>query len=128
MRHLVERAFAACLRALLSRVLPASGRRRRAHGEPHIPAREPLGRWRNAEEPLRPRFTHRSPYAAESAAPAVVEDGTRLVRWYVVIAESAAWLDQVRAERRNALLPALEGVDVGPDVMHGVRAPVTTAG
>ncbi|MCZ7415067.1 MULTISPECIES: hypothetical protein [unclassified Streptomyces] len=128
MRHLIAHAFVACLHALLRFTLPASGRRRRGDEGPPTWACEPLGEWQGAGEPPPITLTHRSPYAAESSAQDVVEGEPNPVRWYVVIAESAAWLDQVKAQRRNALLLALDGIDVGPDVIHGVRLPMAAAG
>ncbi|SFC55712.1 hypothetical protein [Streptomyces aidingensis] len=147
MRHSIAHAFAACIRALLSLILPASGQRRRADEEPPTPTREPLDEPtltlaapepldepENADEPPRSPFTHRSPYAAENAAETVFEDETNPVRWYVVIAQSAAWLERVKAERRaqeerrSVLLLALDGIDTGPDVIHGVRVPMAAAG
>lgn len=99
------------LARFLARVLPPTGRRRKRRHRHHdaAPAEVP-------EQPPRrhPLPVHRSPYAAEHARTTL--DGP-LARPYLLAYER----DNRQAIRRLALELALDGVDIGPTVIHGVR-------
>ncbi|GAA0924523.1 hypothetical protein [Streptomyces thermoalcalitolerans] len=126
----VERTRALIL-PLLSLLLPATGRRRRPGRPRHAPAsprtlsglrlliRHTAVPGLCAALPARPRTRTRS----ETSAP--LQDTGPLVRPYLLAHER--W--QRQEERRAALVLALEGIDVGPWVIHGHRvgAPVGAA-
>ncbi|MBW1602284.1 hypothetical protein JJV70_09205 [Streptomyces sp. JJ66] len=141
----MARAFVACICALLSLLLPAHGRHRRSEGNPPTPVRAPHAeptpapvapglpvQPRHVEEPPRGSVPHSVAFSSAAADDEVRVDEGDPVRWYVVLAQSAAWLEQVKAERRLqrqrrvTLLLALDGIDTGPDVIHGVRVPMAS--
>ncbi|MDG9713020.1 hypothetical protein [Streptomyces sp. DH10] len=65
----------------------------------------------------------RSPYAAYNAAPEPLRgEDVRLIRPYFLAHERAEYA-RVTHERRRAAGLATLGIDVGPDVIHGVRLP-----
>lgn len=122
MRHSIARALVACLTALLTYFMPADGLHRRAGGQPNLPTPDPVpGNERHTNEfatvqlqspPERQDESDEDGGAARTfiakyatmppAVPldlAIEEDPSTLVRWYVVLAESAAWLEAWKAER-----------------------------
>ncbi|MFH8490452.1 hypothetical protein [Streptomyces longisporoflavus] len=102
------------LRRLLARLLPGTGTRR-SWATAEAPPPEPPPR---PEPPARP--LPRSPYAREAAEDRPVDvSGVPLARPYYRAAERCL----LQAERRLALALALEGVDYGPAVIHGVALP-----
>lgn len=107
------------LRRFLNRLLPGTGARRAAAatGAPPPPSSAAHPRPRPAHGmPRRPR----SPYAKEAAEGRPVDvTGVPLTRPYYRAAEHRL----LQAERRLALALALEGVDYGPAVVHGVPLP-----
>jgi hypothetical protein len=71
---------------------------------------------------LRVHKLPRSPYAAYNANPMPLRgEDTPLVRPYFAAFEEER--ERVRAERRRAAVLATLGIDVGPDVIHGIRLP-----
>ncbi|WP_236560690.1 hypothetical protein [Streptomyces sp. F-3] len=121
MRPALERTRAPIL-SLLSLLLPATGRRRRPRRPGHAPAspRTLSGLRlliRHTAVPglcaalPRPRTRTRP----ETSAP--LQDTGPLVRPYLLAHERL----QRQEERRAALVLALEGIDVGPWVIHGHR-------
>ncbi|MFF1694493.1 hypothetical protein ACFVXC_12800 [Streptomyces sp. NPDC058257] len=105
------------LRRLLARLLPGTGTRRARAATEEPPTRRPP----SPESRVRPRPRPRSPYAREAAEDRPVDvSGIPLARPYYRAAERRL----LQAERRLALALALEGVDYGPTVVHGVALPV----
>ncbi|QEU93933.1 hypothetical protein CP970_26200 [Streptomyces kanamyceticus] len=103
------------LRRLLARFLPGTGTRRARVAE----AEEPPPRGPRSG-PRAPTRLPRSPYAREAAENRPVDvSGSPLARPYCRAAERRL----LQAERRLALVLALEGVDYGPDVIRGVTLP-----
>ncbi|MEU7583348.1 hypothetical protein AB0B50_37890 [Streptomyces sp. NPDC041068] len=103
------------LRRLLARLLPGTGTRRAhvAEEEAPPPCRPRPGPRARARLP-------RSPYAREVAEDHPIDvSGVPLTRPYYRAAERRL----LQAERRLALALALEGVDYGPAVIHGVALP-----
>ncbi|MEU9796802.1 hypothetical protein AB0E27_40760 [Streptomyces sparsogenes] len=114
--------------ALLRLVLPPSGRHRAADGRTvvqhhHAPT------MRAARVP----DTSARPMAAERAYASAVEfrpasgspDGHRaaMIRPYVVAHEQLERAERrLRRQRRRTLWLAVHGIDIGPRVIHGVRA------
>ncbi|TGB09104.1 hypothetical protein [Streptomyces sp. MZ04] len=103
------------LRRLLTWLLPPGTGKRRARGtapEPQPP--------RPRQSNRRPRNLPRSPYAREvtEGQPIDVSEAP-LTRPYYRAAENRL----LQAERRLALALALEGVEYGPAVIHGVALP-----
>ncbi|MFE1959216.1 hypothetical protein [Streptomyces sp. NPDC059479] len=124
MRDLIARAFAACLRSILAVLLPAEGRHRTA---PAKAAEQPSG------APVATPWP-RSPYAEYNADPTpLTGEDTPLVRPFVIAYEKAFEAQRARVaeqeaqrQRRLAVAAALDGFDVGPDVIHGVRVPMSS--
>ncbi|MFE6164557.1 hypothetical protein ACFQ7F_37230 [Streptomyces sp. NPDC056486] len=110
------------LRRLLARLLPGTGTRRAyaATEKPPTP-RPPNPEPRVQPQPQpRPRLRPRSPYAREVAEDRPIDvSGIPLARPYYRAAERCL----LQTERRLALALALEGVDYGPAVIHGVALP-----
>ncbi|MFG2501336.1 hypothetical protein ACGFSB_24385 [Streptomyces sp. NPDC048441] len=102
------------LARLLIRLLPGTGARRaRLAAEEPPPRSTPTP----PSPAPRPRTLPRSPYAREvTEARPVDVSGIPLTRPYYHAAEHRL----LQAERRLALALALEGVDYGPAVVHGV--------
>lgn len=142
MRHHIARALGACLRSILTAALPAAGpvisrgsgrhrapstaRHRAAHTAPAAVGATLLPEDRADSGQVR------SPYAEYNADPVpLVGEETALVRPFVVAYERALVAQGARvvdhdAERlrRIAVAAALDGIDLGPDVIHGVRLPL----
>ncbi|MEV7678826.1 hypothetical protein AB0O64_09770 [Streptomyces sp. NPDC088341] len=123
MRNCIVRAFLACLRSILAVFLPAEGKHRTA---PAKTAEQPSVAPVAAPLP-------RSPYAEYNADPTpLTGEDIPLVRPFVEhLWEQALKAQEVRqAEqeaqrlRRLAIAAALDGFDIGPDVIHGVRLPL----
>ncbi|MEU6820679.1 hypothetical protein ABZ921_08630 [Streptomyces atriruber] len=102
------------LRRILARLLPGTGARRAVPNSRAVEAPNPGTHPRpEADGPRLPR----SPYAREAAEGRAVDvSEVPLARPYYRAAE----LRLLQAERRLALALALEGVDYGPAVIHGV--------
>jgi hypothetical protein len=120
-RHALERALA----LILALLLPATGRRRRrgrpghAHAAPRtlsglrlfihgaaVPA---------LSDALAQRAKSRTAMRSDDSAP--LDDTGPLIRPYLLAHEQ----QQQQAERRAALVLALDGIDIGPWVIHGHR-------
>ncbi len=106
---------------LLSLLIPATGRRRRSDLPRHA-SRSPrtlsglrLLICRTAPPGLHP--TRPAHHRARTAAPTLLDDPSPLVRPYLLAHEQ----QHQQQERRAALLLALDGIDVGPWVIHGHR-------
>lgn len=134
-RHSIAHAILACLRNLLSYLLPATGKHRVQHPE-SVPASavsagdpETMTLRRVAANPhMAPWGSRslRSPYSAANAAkiPLRGEDLPAVPGYYRAWEREREEYRRVTAERRRAAALATLGVDVGPDVIHGVRLPV----
>ena len=112
MADLIARALA-CLCALL---FPTCGK----HRAPIAPEPAPAPTVR----PRRPLPPHKSPYAREAAERRPFTDTISPVRPYVLAEPRRRPEDPERraqAERRWALEMAVRGIDVGPNVIHGVH-------
>lgn len=117
-RNSIARAVLACLRVFLAAVLPAKGTRRKTLSEPVNAPVSPA----ETTMTLRALKLPRSPYAAYNADPKPLRgEDTPLVRPYFAAFEDER--ERVRAERRRAAELATYGIDVGPDVIHGIRLP-----
>lgn len=120
-RHALERALA----LILAHLLPATGRRRRrgrprhAHATPCTLSGLRLFIHRAAVPALSDVLLAkaRSRTAKRPDVPAPLDDTGPLVRPYLLAHERR----QRQAERRAALVLALEGIDIGPWVIHGHR-------
>ncbi|MEV7016656.1 hypothetical protein [Streptomyces sp. NPDC093991] len=120
-RHALERALA----LIFALLLPATGRRRRrgrprpAHSAPRTPSGLRLFVHRAAvpalAEVLTQRAKSRSGRRSDDSVP--LDDTGPLVRPYLLAHERR----QRQAERRAALVLALDGIDIGPWVIHGHR-------
>ncbi|MCX4666767.1 hypothetical protein OG453_08795 [Streptomyces sp. NBC_01381] len=109
------------LSRLLARLLPGTGVRRRARVT--RPEPQPPKPGKPNPRPS-PRNLPRSPYAREVTEGQPIDvSGTPLTRPYYRAAEHRL----LQAERRLALALALEGVDYGPAVIHGIALPVSLA-
>lgn len=106
-----KRGFRVLVVAALSWLFPPTGRRRRRVPEP---ARVSPPTARSAM----PR--HRSPYAEQALDHRPFTVNGPLARPYLLAHERER---RAQAARRIALELALDGVDVGPAVIHGVRVP-----
>ncbi|ATL28254.1 hypothetical protein [Streptomyces formicae] len=112
------------LRRLLARLLPGTGTRRAPVAEAEAEAQAETVAVAE-ESPLRPGPSAptrlpRSPYARDAAEGRPVDvSGAPLARPYYRAAERRL----LQAERRLALALALEGVDYGPAVIHGMTLP-----
>ncbi|MFE0137775.1 hypothetical protein ACFWY6_40390 [Streptomyces sp. NPDC059037] len=112
------RLLGVLLTRLLARFLPGTGARR-AHAATEEPPPKPRSS-RPHPEP-RAQALPRSPYAREVTEDRPIDvSGTPLARPYYRAAERCL----LQAERRLAPALALEGVDYGPAVIHGVALPV----
>ncbi|MEV7402877.1 hypothetical protein AB0N93_21100 [Streptomyces sp. NPDC091267] len=119
MRNSIARAILACLRMFLLAVLPAKGKHRKSPTEPVAAAETDTLTLRVVPSPLPPR----SPYAAYNANPEPLRgEDVPLIRPYLVAYEAVQY-ERIRAQRRRAAELATLGIDVGPDVIHGVRLP-----
>lgn len=120
-RHALERTFA----LILALLLPATGRRRRrsrtrhVHAVPRTLSGLRLSVHRAAvpalSEVLAQRARVRTARLSDDSAP--LDDTGPLIRPYLIAHERR----QQQTERRAALVLALEGIDVGPWVIHGHR-------
>lgn len=120
-RHALERALA----LILALLFPATGRRRRrgrsgpAHAAPRTLSGLRLFVHRAAvpalAELLAQRMTSRTGRRSDHSVP--LDDTGPLVRPYLLAHERR----QRQVERRAALVLALDGIDVGPWVIHGHR-------
>jgi hypothetical protein len=140
MRQSIAHTLTAFIHALFSVVLPARGRHRRGDEQPfHLRydhpdeptpnhCAEPVDKRKNPEpSALNWTLTHRSPYAAESVEHTVFEDESDPVRWYVVLAQSAAWLSEMKAERQAQRVRRIQALEAGDgiEVVGGVPLPPT---
>lgn len=117
MRNSIAHALLACLRIFLAVVLPPKGKHRTGHTEPVAAADTDTLTLRVVPPPLPPR----SPYASYNATPTPLRgEDVLLIRPYLVAHEGR---QSVRAARRAAAELATLGIDMGPDVIHGVRLP-----
>ncbi|MET8688260.1 hypothetical protein ABZV77_29035 [Streptomyces sp. NPDC004732] len=112
------------LRRILARLLPGTGARRAVVAGGAVTSRRAVEPPDQATRPPRPEADGprlpRSPYAREAAEGRTVDvSEVPLTRPYYRTAE----LRLLQAERRLALALALEGVDCGPGVIHGVALP-----
>ncbi|WP_306334378.1 hypothetical protein [Streptomyces sp. KL118A] len=105
------------LRRILARLLPGTGVRRAVATTGAEAPPDPVTRPRpETDDPRLPR----SPYAREAAEGRTIDvSEVPLARPYYRAAE----LRLLQAERRLALALALEGVDYGPAVIHGLPVP-----
>lgn len=117
-RHALERALA----LILTHLLPATGRRgrpRHAHAAPRTLSGLRLVIHRTAVpvlgEALRARAKSRTATRPDVSVP--LDDTGPLVRPYLLAHER----QQRQVERRAALVLALEGIDIGPWIIHGHR-------
>ncbi|MFI2509517.1 hypothetical protein [Streptomyces sp. NPDC018972] len=120
-RHALERALA----LVLIHLLPATGRRRRrgrpgpAYAAPRTLSGLRLFVHRAAvpalAEVLTQRVTSRTGRRSDDSVP--LDDAGPLVRPYLLAHER----QQQQLERRAALVLALEGIDIGPWIIHGHR-------
>ncbi|GGU49290.1 hypothetical protein GCM10010289_82350 [Streptomyces violascens] len=116
MRNSIARAFVACLRLILTVLLPAEGKHRTTTVEPVAAPVEPV-----AAPPL-----PRSPYATANASGALLRgEDVELIRPYMIAFERQRRerTEALQRQRRAILSLALDGIDVGPDVIHGRRLP-----
>ncbi|MFD8969261.1 hypothetical protein ACFV0C_30475 [Streptomyces sp. NPDC059568] len=126
MRNSIARAIVACLRTILAVLLPAEGKHRTA---PVKAAEQPSAAPVAAPWPV---TLPRSPYAEYNADPVpLVGEEPPLVRPLVAAYEKALEAQRARVaeqeaqrQRRLAVAAALDGFDIGPDVIHGVRLPL----
>lgn len=103
------------LRRLLARLLPGTGKRRA-----RVTAQEAPSEPRQPNPGPSHRALPRSPYAREVAEGCPIDvSGTPLTRPCYRAAERRL----LQAERRLALALALEGVDYGPAMIHGIALP-----
>ncbi|MGW2224566.1 hypothetical protein [Streptomyces formicae] len=110
------------LRRLLGRLLPGTGTRRApvAEAEAEVETVAEAGASPLRPGPSAPTRLPRSPYAHDAAENRPVDvSGAPLARPYYRAAERRL----LQAERRLALALALEGVDYGPAVVHGMTLP-----
>lgn len=127
MRNCIAHALGACLRLFLAVVLPATGRHRRDPATP-VPAPAAPATPAAGPAPTGPPYP-RSPYASYNADPTpLTGEEVRLIRPYFLAHERAVQAlveleeyERVTSERRLAAALATLGVDLGPDVIHGVR-------
>ncbi|CAL9469798.1 hypothetical protein SUDANB6_02813 [Streptomyces sp. enrichment culture] len=118
-RHALEQAFA----LVLALLFPATGRRRlhHRHRRPGHPAPAPLsprtlsGLRLFIRRSAPPGLLAALPPRRWKDTPAALDDTGPLVRPYLLAHERR----QRQLERRAALVLAVEGIDVGPWVIHG---------
>ncbi|GGZ13382.1 hypothetical protein [Streptomyces poonensis] len=111
-RHALYRALV----LLLSLLIPATGRRRRLHGPRQLAPMAP--RTLSGLRLLIRRTVPPGLFSPDRMkAPALLDDPSPLVRPYLLAHERR----QQQQERRAALVLAMDGIDVGPWVIHGHR-------